>query len=123
MSCIVESQDVTIYRGQTASFVLTVTDDLGARFSLTGSTLYWRAKNKITDVTPIVALLTGTGITHRVQSGMTLGQADILVTSVQTALFTAQDNVFDVWLVKPSGDKSPIVVVSKLTVLTPVTVL
>jgi len=119
------SQDKTIFRGQTASFVITVTDEGGVRFDLTGSTLYMRIKQSVSDPDPaIVELLTGTGIVHRNQTASaTVGQADIVVTSAQTKLLTNQNNVYDVWLVKPSGDKTPVVPVSKLTVLTPVTLL
>lgn len=122
MSCTAAAQPKTIYRRQTATFVLTVVDENGERFDLTGSTLYMRAKNKETDADPaIIALLTGTGITHRAQTGATLGQADIVMTSAQTALLAAQANVYDVWLQKPSSERSPIIPVSPLTVLTPVT--
>ena len=122
MSCGATAQDKTIYKGQTATFLLTVTDEDEERFNLDGSTLYFRIKLAVTAADPaLVALETGSGIVHATQSGTTLGQATITVPAASTAALTDINYVYDVWLEKVSGDKQPIVPVSKLTVSIPVT--
>ncbi len=121
MGCDTNQQDKTIFRGQTATFVITVEDENGDRFNLDTHTLHFHVKNLVTDADPpIIDLSTGVGITHRSQVSPNVGVADIVMTSVQTALLIAQDNVFDSWLEKAGGDQSPIIPVSRLTVLTPV---
>lgn len=114
-------QDRQIYRGQTAAFVITVTEDK-ERFNLSGHTLFLHVKNKIDDVGFLLILQTGSGITHRDQTveSPTEGQADAIMTSGQTATFSELDNIFDLWLEKSGGDKEPIVPPSKLIVNTPV---
>lgn len=120
MSCL-PPQDKTIYKGQTAKWVLKVLDEDGDPFDLTSTTLYLRVKASTSDADPaLVALLTGSGITNQTQTGSTIGWADVLMTPTQTNLLTALNYFYDAWS-DTAGDRAVIVPVSKFTVKVPVT--
>lgn len=122
MACAVSAQDKVLYRGQTARFVLTVVDEDGDRYDLTAATLYLRIKASVSDADPaLIELATGTGITNKVQSGATLGQADVVITGAQMATLTGINYYYDVWLESAGGDVEPVIPVSRLTVPLPVT--
>lgn len=124
MSCNGARQDKQIYKGQSATFRITVTDEDGERFDLTGSTLYFRVKLSVTAADPALitkASSTPAQITILTQSGDTLGQADIFLVPSDTTSLTAINYVYDVWLQKSGGEKQPVVPVSALVINLPVT--
>lgn len=101
------------YKGANRTFVVTFTSpDLvttlnpEGRVDLTGATVYYTWKRFAGDSNPaLLALLTGTGIVHRTQSGDTLGQADISVLYTDTDPLMADEYHRDVWVVLPGDDR------------------
>ena len=73
---------ITWYRGETRSLVLTVTVD-GSAVDLSGVTeIEYQLKAAAGDPDPaLISLSIGDGIVLRAQSGATLGQADITISS------------------------------------------
>jgi hypothetical protein len=124
MACCGERQDKQIYKGQSATFRITITDEDGERYDLTGATLYFRVKVSVTTADP--ALITKVSstpaqITILAQSGDTVGQAEIYLLPADTTALTAINYVYDVWILKATGEKEPVVPVSALVINLPVT--
>ncbi len=124
MACNGAKQDKQIYKGQSATFRITVTDEDGERFDLTGATLYFRVKLSVTAADPALiakASTTPAQITILAQTGDTLGQAEIYLVPSDTSALNAINYVYDVWLQKSGGEKQPVVPVSNLVINLPVT--
>ena len=76
------------------------------RLDLTTSTVYYTWKNFAGDINPAkLALFTGTGIVHAVQSGATLGDATITVLFGDIAGLTPGEFHRDVWAVQAGDDR------------------
>lgn len=73
-----------VFRGDTLDLVLTVTDDADEPVDLTGATITLTVKPNPGDAGATFTRTVGSGITLRTQSGDTLGQADIAITSANT---------------------------------------
>jgi len=78
---------MTIYAGDSATYRLTVTDDADARVDLTGAAIEFQVKPTLGGADPpAIAKAVASGITLLAQSGDTLGQADITISSVDSNL-------------------------------------
>lgn len=75
-----------VFRGDTLDLVLTVTDDADEPVDLTGAAIVLTVKPNPGDADATFTRTVGTGITLRAQSGDTLGQADIAITSANTGV-------------------------------------
>lgn len=77
---------ISIYRGDSATLRLTVTDDEDARVDLTGATIELQVKAALGDADPaLITASVGSGITLRDQTDdEEIGQADIALTSANT---------------------------------------
>lgn len=76
-----------IYRGDTATYRLTVTDDDDARINLTGATIELQVKTALGGADPAaIAKTVGGGITLLAQADDTLGQADVAISSADSGI-------------------------------------
>lgn len=76
---------INVYRGDQATFRLTVTDDEDARVDITGATIELQVKTAKGDADPAtIAKSVGSGITLLAQTGDTEGQADAVLLSADT---------------------------------------
>ena len=70
---------LTIFKGETTVFVLSVKDAAGAPRDITGAALEFTIGTIYTPPAVIIEKSVGSGIVLRTQSGATLGQADITI--------------------------------------------
>lgn len=113
--------EINMIRGDTLTLRLTVTDDDGELFDLTGSTLHFRVKDKVTDADPadiikssasaaeIEILTPQTDITNK-------GRADIKLTPADTESLAPGNYVYDVWIVLPSTAEHVVIKPSKFRI-------
>lgn len=79
-----------IFRGNQVTYRITVTDDADARVNLTAYGIECEAKAELGGADPAaIACSIGDGITLLTQSGATLGQADIVITSAKSGIAPA----------------------------------
>ena len=120
-------QPHTIYLGESAIFLLTVEDaDSGERLDLSTYTdLQWEVKAAEGDADPpFLAKALGAGITLRLQSGTTLGQAELAIETSDTTTNpdwpSAPGNVgvfrYDLIGVTAAGNRDVLVAPSDFTV-------
>lgn len=117
------SLPIRIYRGEHAVHVLTVTDpDTGAAVDLTGATLTFKVKRTVKETEFITALSKESGgkITHRAQTGDTLGQAEIEFEPDETATQAIPQLVHQIWITDAVGDPQPLCRPSPLIIEAPV---
>lgn len=98
-------QEIRILRGSTKVYRLTVTDDDDELVNLTGARVVMTVRNQAGGV-QLFAKDSNVGIAQveiLVQSGVTLGMADIKVGPSDTAAATPGNYVYDVWVILPSG--------------------
>ena len=95
---------MTIYRGETKSWRLTVTLD-GVAQSLAGCTLHARVKRQLEDDATVMAKVSTdpTEIQILTQSGATLGQALLHSVPVDTQDLDPGTYLLDVWLIDAGG--------------------
>lgn len=102
-------QDLTVFQGTNATFLLTFTDDdTDALEDLTGSTIHFRVKRDQSDLEPALIQKSSANpseILILTQAGATLGQARIFIDPADTESLTAGRLSYDVWLVEASGDR------------------
>lgn len=78
---------ITVYRGDSLEFRITITDDEDERVSLSAVTsLEVQVVKNLGDEDPLIGKAFGTGITALPDSGETVGQADCVLTSTDTDL-------------------------------------
>jgi hypothetical protein len=99
--------DLSLYRGDDATFTVTANDSSGNAVDLSGTTLIWTAKRSKFDADADAVLQKKSsdgGVTILTQSGATLGQATITVDAVDTDSLTRQTFCFwDLEVVDGSG--------------------
>lgn len=113
--------EISMIRGDTLTLRLTVTDDDSELFDLTGSTLHFRVKQKVTDADPaliikssalateIEILLPQTDITKK-------GRADIKLGPSDTDSLTPGNYVYDVWIVLSTGAEHVVIKPSRFRI-------
>lgn len=102
---------LTVYRGVAWQRLLTVTrDDTGAGKDLTGATIEFNARRDFGDAIDDFTLTVGSGITLLAQSGDTLGQATVDISTIISSGLEIENYVCRV-TVHPSGEDTPQVVI------------
>ncbi len=107
-------QDISFIRGETKTLRVTITDEDGELLNLTGSTVYFRLKQKITDADPAIILKdSGTPTDIEIllpQTTLTnTGRADIKLVPSDTSGLTPGKYVYDVWIALASGAEHTVV--------------
>lgn len=98
MSCA-GRYNISICQGATYSQVFTYKDSAGSAVDLTGYSARLKAKNKRTDVTAIISLTSGDGITL----GGAAGTISLLISDTDTASYSPGTLVYDLELEDGSG--------------------
>jgi hypothetical protein len=112
------STKIAYNRGAT-SWVLSVVDSDGVAIDLTDATISFRAKTHDDDPDPPLILLTEEdGITIAAQSGDTLGQATVTISSALAETLTPGKYRYDV-IVTPSGGDAQVVVAPATLLIKP----
>jgi hypothetical protein len=73
-----------LYKGTDYHCEIQITDEAGTAISLTGKTLSLVVK-RTAGGSDLITLTSGSGITHRTQTGDDIGWADAVITAVQSA--------------------------------------
>lgn len=82
-----------LYKGIEWTRRITITDDdTGERTDLTGKTVTFEIRRRSSSGV-LVSVESGSGITHLAQSGDTIGQADLVVGTSESAVLTADPHV------------------------------
>ena len=102
---------LTVYKGVLWQRTLTVTrDDTGAGKDLTAATIEVLVKRDYDDDAAAFTLGVGTGVTLLAQTGATLGQATVEISTVISADLNTENYVFRI-SVQPSGEVTPQIVI------------
>jgi hypothetical protein len=113
---------VSVIRGSSKTFQLTVTDQDGNVVNLTGATIYFTVKRNIKDVEWVIQKkstdVTQINITQPID-----GIAQIYLQPGDTVNLDPKDYIFDVWVVLSSGQQYPVVTPTTFEVEAGVTVL
>lgn len=103
--------DLTVYKGLAWQRLLTVTNrDTGAAVDLTGATIILIARRDYTDEVDAFTLEVGSGITLLTQSGDTLGQATVDISSLISSGLAVENYAIRV-TVQPAGEDTPQIVI------------
>jgi len=103
-------QSHTVYKGESKTLLLTISDSDGVRLDITGFTIEFQVKLKDGDADPpLISKSVGSGITILTQSGGTLGQATVKIDSADTTGLTAQKHRYDVIVIDLVGDRQVVV--------------
>lgn len=78
------SVEIQIVHGDTARYLITITDDDLNRVDLTPGDLVVTAKERVSDQ-PVFVKSPGDGVSYLTQSGATLGQAELTIDDVDLA--------------------------------------
>lgn len=89
---------VQLVRGTTKTFELTVLDDAGGAFDLTGASLWFTVKKTIKDV-DFVVQKRSTDPSEIAITSAKEGKASIYLLPADTNLLDVREYVFDVWVV------------------------
>jgi hypothetical protein len=108
---------LTIDRGASKTFLITVLDNNNAQVDLTGALVWFTVKERLEDVTPVISkrnLAAGGDNAQALvllpQTGTTKGQFEIyLVPSDTACLKTDHSYVFDIWVELTSGKRYQVV--------------
>ncbi len=115
---------IEVVRGATQTYTVTVTDEAGKIFDLTGSRLVFSVKGDVSDRTVLVLKTTdgvSPGITYP-SSNPRLGVAKVTLLPADTEKLPEGDYVYDFWAQLPTGERYVLVRPSLLRVLPRVTV-
>ena len=114
---------VTIIRGSSKTFGLTVVDASAAVVNLTGSRVVFSVKRLITDVHPIILKDSAKSAAQVELTEPKAGKANIYLEPADTQTLNVGEYVFDVWVVLSNGNRHPVIPPSTFAVEAGVTVL
>lgn len=108
---------ITIYKGNSKSWILTVKDSTQSPIDITGYTLEFQVKGAVDDADPaLISKSVGSGITILTQSGATLGQAQIDVIPADTANLETRVHYYDVVGVDGSSNRYHLIAPDKFEI-------
>lgn len=113
---------LTVYRGTSKTFVLTVTDADGKPVNLTGARVVFTVKGRIEEQVPLLQK-TSDNASQVLITGAAGGVAEIYLVPADTARMTARPYVFDVFVQLSSGKRYVVIPPSTLDLQSTVTVL
>lgn len=117
-----EENAVSIVRGASRTFVLTVTDTNDKVVDLTGAVIYFTVKERVDDRSPVIfkSSVNPSDILITNPKG---GVAEIYLNPADTKDKEAKEYVFDVWAALSSGKRYPVVDPSTFEIRPGVTVI
>ncbi len=121
-SFLLPANSLSVIRGASKTYQLTVTDENGASINLTGATVYFTVKKTIQDTEPLIQKKS-TDITQINIVSPRAGIAQIFLKPADTATRDVGDYVFDVWVVLTTGKRYPVVPPTTFEIVSGVTVL
>jgi hypothetical protein len=111
---------VTVIRGSSKTFQLTVVDQLGKPVDLTGAALFFTVKEKLEDPYPLIQKKSSDP-TQILITNPKGGVAQIYLLPQDTANREPKDHVFDCWISLVSGKRYPVIPPSTFEVVAGVT--
>jgi hypothetical protein len=113
---------VGVYRGQSKTFELRVTDEVAAVVDLTGATVWFTVKGDLLDRDPTILKVSSDPVQIKI-SEPKRGVALIYLQPDDTRNLEIQEYVFDVWVQLASGKRYPVIPPSVFVVEAGVTVI
>jgi hypothetical protein len=95
---------ISMYRGTSKILSLTVTDSSGDPYDLTGATIWFSLKKKVSDSVPLIQKRSDNPAQAAITSAKG-GLAEVYLIPSDTYDLDVRDYVFDVWVVTVGGDR------------------
>ena len=108
MSILLPENAIEVVRGQSKTLKLTVKDKAGVVVDLTGSTIYFTVKEKLTDPKPLIQKLS-TNIAEIEVPNPVDGTANIFIVPDDTRSLGRGKYVYDLWIVLSTGERNPLI--------------
>lgn len=113
---------ISVYRGASATFKLTVIDAEAKPLDMTASTVYFTVKRDVSDVNPVIRK-SSADISQIEITSLKGGIVKIYLVPDDTKNLRECQYVFDAWVVLASGKRYPVIPPSIFEVLSSVSVI
>lgn len=113
---------VTIIRGSSKTYALSVKDSSGNPVNLTGARIIFSMKEGFCNESAIIRKDSNNGITEIEITDPLAGMAEIKILPSDTTTLDVGEYLFDVWVILTSGKQYPVIPPSKLVIEAGVTV-
>jgi hypothetical protein len=114
---------VSIIRGSTKTFELTVVDVAKAAVNITGARVLFSVKRFVTDEHALIQKDSAKGVAEIELTEPKAGKAQIKIDPSDTQTMDVGEYIFDVWVVLTNGNRHPVVPPSTFEVKAGVTVI